>query len=207
MRTKFKAWSGPYLSSHKEIAVPIDEYDKIEFKDKTYLEVGSGKGDFIIEMANKHPSMLFIGVEKNVTCAGITCKKISESTLDNIRLIHSDVEQLFPLIKDDSFDGIFLNFSDPWPKKRHTKRRLTDTRFLEAYYRMLKVNGKLYIKTDNKEFFEFSEKSLLNSEFKITSASDNYNGKDKFDAQSEYEKNFRAEGKIIYRVVAKKGKK
>ena len=205
MRTKFKAWTVPYLEEHKDIAPNFEEIQNLaSTKDKVFLEIGCGKGDFICEMALNNPDLFFIGVEKSITCAGITAKKLVDQDIKNAVIIPEDVEKMFELIKDDTFDGILLNFSDPWPKKRHTKRRLTDTRFIDNYYRMIKNGGILNFKTDNAELFAFSVKMFQKSTFSILSIDDDYQDDDSFDAVTEYERNFRAKGTSIHRICLKK---
>lgn len=205
MRTKFKAWTVPYLEEHPEVAPSFEDIQKLAAKEKVFLEIGCGKGDFICQMALNNPDLYFIGVEKSVTCAGITAKKIVEQEIKNAVIIPEDVEKMFELIKDNTFDGVLLNFSDPWPKKRHTKRRLTDERFIDNYYRIIKQNGILNFKTDNADLFAFSVEEFQNSKFTVLSVTDDYplNGAE-FDATTEYEKNFRAKGTPIHRICLKK---
>ena len=142
MRTKFKAWTIPYLQEHNDINITIEQANEIiKNNDNVYLEIGSGKGDFLLQMAKKNPDLIFIGVEKNVTCSGFTCKKIVDNEIKNAYLVLADVEKCFPIFEKGKINSIFLNFSDPWPKKKHTKRRLTETKFLNSYYDLLIKNG------------------------------------------------------------------
>ena len=204
MRTKFKAWAEPYIKEHPEIALTDLELGKL---DGFSLEIGSGKGDFLVSMATKFPSIQFLGVEKNVTCAGFSAKKIVESGLENIKFLWSDVALVTPKLKDKSVDNIFLNFSDPWPKKRHHKRRLTSDSFLNEYKRILKDDGRLIFKTDNTDLFNFSIETLENNGFKIISKTDTYMSEDDFDACTEYEAWFRNEHTPIHRMVVIKNEK
>jgi len=201
MRTKFKAWAQPFLDEHKE--VQYNKEDLSSLKD-FYLEIGSGKGEFLIKMASKNNDKLFIGIEKNVTCSGITAKKLVESKLDNAKLIHDDAINILPMLKEGSVKTIFLNFSDPWPKKRHHKRRLTSVSFLNEYLRVLPKGGKLIFKTDNIDLFNDSLEYFESSPFKLISCTNNYLGEDEFDATTEYEEFFRNEGTPINRVVYEK---
>ena len=109
-----------------------------------------------------------------------------------------------PTIKDESVEGIFLNFSDPWPKKRHAKRRLTSNSFLLEYYRILKKGAKLIFKTDNYDLFTYSLEVINESPFKLVEANYSYDGKDPFDACTEYEQSFRELGQPIYRLILEK---
>lgn len=202
MRTKFKAWAEPYILEHPEIMIQMDDI-KASCAD-VVLEIGAGKGQFLIDMATKFPDQTFVGIERNVTCAGITAKKIVESKLPNLKLIWGDAGQLTLLMKDKAIDTIFLNFSDPWPKKRHSKRRLTAPLFLKEYHRILKDDGRVIFKTDNVDLFAFSNEVISESDFNIVSLTDNYDGKDEFDAQTEYELSFREIGTPIHRLILRK---
>ena len=201
MRTKFKAWAEPFINEHPEV---MCLFDKLNDEGSYYLEIGSGKGQFLLDMALKFPKLKFIGVEKNVTCAGFTAKKLVENQISNAKLVFADAQQMTPSIKDDSVEGIFLNFSDPWPKKRHTKRRLTSELFLKEYYRILKKGAKLIFKTDNYDLFTYSLEIIQSSDFKLVEANYSYDGKDNFDATTEYEANFRSQNMPIYRLILEK---
>ena len=201
MRTKFKAWAEPYLNEHPEVMCP---FDKLNEQGSYYLEIGSGKGQFLLDMALKFPKLTFIGVERNVTCCGFTAKKLVENNIANAKLVFADAGQITPSINSGSVDGIFLNFSDPWPKKRHSKRRLTSESFLSEYYRILKKGAKLIFKTDNYDLFTYSLEIISVSSFKLIEANYSYDGKDEFDAMTEYEKSFREEGQPIYRLILEK---
>ena len=201
MRTKYKPWAKPFIEEHTEVMCPFDQLnDYIPY----YLEIGSGKGQFLAIMANNHPDKTFIGIERNVTCAGFTAKKLVEQEIKNAKLVCANAEAVLPNIKDNSVEAIFLNFSDPWPKKRHTKRRLTSNSFLLEYHRILKSGAKLIFKTDNLDLFNYSIEVIKESSFKLVEANTNYNGQDPFDALTEYEANFRELGQPIYRLILEK---
>lgn len=203
MRTKFKAWTVPYLEEHPEVLLKAEELPA--FEHPFNLEIGSGKGQFLVDMAIKFPGQYFVGVERNTTCAGITAKKLVENVeIKNAKLIYDNADVVLMNLKDETVDNIFLNFSDPWPKKRHWKRRLSAPSYLNNYYRILKKDGKLIIKTDNPDLFAFSKEMLESSKFILVSITDNYMDRDEFDAETEYEKSFREEGVAIHRLVVKK---
>ncbi|MDY4848774.1 MAG: tRNA (guanosine(46)-N7)-methyltransferase TrmB [Bacilli bacterium] len=203
MRTKYKAWALPFLQEHPELLVDPSTIN--DLKMPLLLEIGSGKGKFLVDMANKYPEQNFIGVERNTTCSGILAKKLYEGHINNAKLMYIDADKLLDELKDNSVKTIFLNFSDPWPKKRHAKRRLTAENFFLKYHRVLTKDGEIIFKTDNRDLYLFTLETLSNlSSFTITSNDDNYDGLDPYDALTEYEINFRTKGQPIYRIKVKK---
>ena len=202
MRTKYKPWALPYIQEHVEVM--FTEEQLLSFDKPYYLEIGSGKGQFLVDMAKKYPDKFFIGLERNVTCCGFTAKKLVEEEIQNAKLMFINADILMDKIKDNSIEALFLNFSDPWPKKRHHKRRLTADRYLANYYRVLKSGGRLIIKTDNVELFAFTLENLESSPFKLVSKTDDYQDYDEFDSMTEYEQSFREEGTPIHRIVLEK---
>ena len=115
-----------------------------------HIEVGMGKGQFIIEMARRNPEVNYIGIEKYSSVLVRAVEKLEDFEQDNLRLIRMDAENIEEVFDKDEVDRIYLNFSDPWPKDRHAKRRLTSTRFLERYDNILTPEGRVMFKTDNK---------------------------------------------------------
>ena len=196
MRTKYKPWAKPYLDEHQEVQVDVSLYSSL---DNIYLEIGSGKGQFLVEMAKKYPNRNFIGIERNVTCAGFTAKKLVESELTNAKLIFNDGEKVLNEMKEDSVNIIYLNFSDPWPKTRHHKRRLTSERFCSLYKKVLKKDGYIIQKTDNLELFEFSIETFKENGFKILDVDRDYQINEE-DVVTEYEADFRKDNLPIYRM-------
>lgn len=201
MRTKYKPWALPYLTEHKEVQIKKDNISSLF---DVYLEIGSGKGGFLVKKSINNPDKYYVGIEKNVSCAGIACKALVENSITNGKIIYADAEEILLLLKDKSINDIFLNFSDPWPKKRHHKRRLTTNKFLDEYFRILKDDGEIIFKTDNKELFEFSLETLTNHKFQITYISFDYKELELGDEETEYEQSFRLEGLPIYRFKARK---
>ena len=201
MRTHFKAWAEPFINEHPDYSLTDEEISEL---DNFQLEIGSGKGEFLVQMAKKFPNELFLGVEKNVTCAGISMKKLVENEINNAKLVYRDGQEIVKLIKDKKVKTIFLNFSDPWPKKRHYKRRLTSVSFLNEYRRILKDDGYLIFKTDNTDLFDYSLEMFKEANFNFIKVDDNYDGLDEFDAQTEYEQFFRNEGTPIHRLIVSK---
>ena len=170
-----------------------------------YLEIGMGKGDFLIDKAKKNPSINFIGVEKYQSIMVRTIEKLEKEKLDNIKLICIDAKELVDVF-DKEIDLIYLNFSDPWPKKRHAKRRLTSNIFLDIYDKLFKDKCVIEQKTDNVLLFEYSLIQYSQYGYKIEDISlDLHNRLDIDNSFTEYEKKFSSQGiKINYVKVVKK---
>ena len=204
MRGRHKAWAAPYLAQHDEIVcAQVEAKDPFFSVAPLYLEIGIGKGDFLIGMACKKPGH-YLGLEKEVSIAGIAAKKAVESGLDNIRIRCGDFDFVYEEIKELRFDGIYLNFSDPWPKKRHTKRRLTLASRLNQMKDILVPGGFIAIKTDNDGLFAFTLEELPKTDFEVVKVQEDYPADDINDVQSEYERLFRAKGQPIHRIDLKK---
>ncbi len=120
------------------------------------VEIGMGKGRFILEMARLNPEVNFIGIEKYSSVLVRAIEKQEEAQLPNLKFIRMDAEYICDVFAPGEVSYIYLNFSDPWPKDRHAKRRLTSTRFLARYVDMLAEGGGVTFKTDNRELFDFS---------------------------------------------------
>lgn len=169
---------------------------------KLYIEIGCGKGDFIIENALRNPDINYIGIEKYESVLVRALQKV-ENIPPNLRFMCIDA-----LTLDDYFnhnvDQIFLNFSDPWPKKRHAKRRLTSPIFLDLYNKISRNSINIKMKTDNKDLFAYSIKEFNNNGFYIDDISldllENYEN----NIMTEYEKKFRKENVNINYVKVRK---
>lgn len=169
------------------------------------LEIGMGKGNFLLEMCLNHPNINYIGVEKysSVICSAI--KKINQYELDNLKILNIDIMDI-PQYLYGKIKTIYLNFSDPWPKKRNTKRRLTSENFLKLYDNLFKDEKHIILKTDNDDFYEFSKESLLSYGYKIINETYDLHNSDITDSpKTEYEEKFSSQGvKIKYIEVIKK---
>jgi tRNA (guanine-N7-)-methyltransferase len=169
------------------------------------LEIGMGKGNFLLGMCLNHPNINYIGVEKysSVICSAI--KKINEYELDNLKILNIDIMDI-PQYLYGKIKTIYLNFSDPWPKKRNTKRRLTSENFLKLYDNLFKDEKHIILKTDNDDFYEFSKESLLSYGYKIINETYDLHNSDITDSpKTEYEEKFSSQGvKIKYIEVIKK---
>lgn len=169
------------------------------------LEIGMGKGNFLLGMCLNHPDINYIGVEKysSVICSAI--KKINQYELDNLKILNMDIMDI-PQYLYGKIKTIYLNFSDPWPKKRNTKRRLTSENFLKLYDNLFKDEKHIILKTDNNDFYEFSKESLLSYGYKIINETYDLHNSDITDSpKTEYEEKFSSQGvKIKYIEVIKK---
>ena len=125
-----------------------------------HLEVGSGKGRFIIEMAKRYPEINFIGMELQTSAIFKLLEKQLEEKLPNLQLLNGDAKEITEYFAPGEINKLMLTFSDPWPKTKHAKRRFTHERFLTRFEAILKEAGEFYFKTDNRELFEFSLMSL-----------------------------------------------
>ncbi len=169
-----------------------------------HLEIGTGKGDFIIGMALKYPNINFIGVEKYASVLYKLIGKIEDTDIPNLKIIMMDATEIDKVF-DHEIDTLYLNFSDPWPKERHYKRRLTSTEFLKRYENIFISNNHIIQKTDNRGLFEFSLKEYVLNDYKIEDISlDLHHDDYPNNVETEYEKKFSAKGNPIYMVEVKK---
>ena len=167
------------------------------------VEIGTGKGDFIIGMAKKYPNINFIGIEKFDSVIVRAIQKLDEE-IPNLKLIRMDAREIEEVFYKE-IDVLYLNFSDPWPKNRHKDRRLTSLKFLKRYDNIFKQNKKIIMKTDNRKLFEFSLIEFSNYNYKIEKISLNlYDDDVKDNVQTEYEKKFHELGYPIYSIEVKK---
>lgn len=168
-----------------------------------HIEVGMGKGQFIIEMAKRNPEINYIGIEKYSSVLVRAVEKLEDFEQNNLRLIRMDAENIEEVFDKDEVDRIYLNFSDPWPKDRHAKRRLTSTRFLERYNNILTPEGRVMFKTDNKDLFDFSLEQVEEAGWILENHTydlhhSEYN---EGNVMTEYEEKFSAKGNTICRLV------
>ena len=206
MRLRHRKWGDEFLLENKNLIKDKDNLDQdfIDFinHDNLRLEIGVGRGDFIVQMALANPDVYFLGVEMSSMALAIAGKKIIENEIKNVLLINIDMHYLFEKIGENKFDIIYLNFSDPWPKKRQHKRRLTYPTCLNEYYRELKKEGKVIFKTDNDLLFEDSIPYFEESPLEIISITRDYAVLDNDDKMTEYEKKFRGMNTPIKRLIA-----
>ncbi|MBY7143909.1 tRNA (guanosine(46)-N7)-methyltransferase TrmB [Virgibacillus sp. NKC19-3] len=206
MRQRHKPWADDFLKSHRHIIIPNPAEHKGDWQsifgnnNPIYIEIGTGKGQFITGMARQFPNCNFIGIEIEKNIIVTAGQKVADSGLENIVLIKEDAAHLREVFVDKEVSGIYLNFSDPWPKNRHEKRRLTYHTFLDLYRAILEPSGEIVFKTDNKGLFEYSLVSF--SKFGMTLLEVNldlHDLQDPYNVMTEYEEKFSAKGQSIYR--------
>ena len=168
-----------------------------------HIEIGMGKGQFLTQLALQNPNINYIGIEKFTSVQLRASEKLTELELTNVRLINVDAKNLNEYFDKGEVDRIYLNFSDPWPKNAHAKRRLTSNRFLPIYEDILTKDGEIHFKTDNRLLFEFSLESLNNYGLILSNISlDLHNSDFEGNIMTEYEERFSKFGPI-YRLEAK----
>ncbi len=171
-----------------------------------HIEVGCGKGKFILELAKKNPDINYIAIEKYDSVLLRVSEKLAEEDYDNLKITILDAKEIAEFFGDEEISRIYLNFSDPWPKNHHAKRRLTSKLFLDQYRKILTKDGEIHQKTDNRGLFEFSLESFNENGFKLSNISlDLHKDLEKypFNVTTEFEEKWSPKGPI-YRLEARK---
>jgi tRNA (guanine-N(7)-)-methyltransferase (EC 2.1.1.33) len=210
MRLRNKPWARDKLLAHPQWVIQNPEKWKGHWKDifgnerDIHIEIGTGKGKFIVEMAKAHPEINFIGIERYTSVIVTALDRLLEAGVDNLRLLNVDARDLESYFAPGEICRIYLNFSDPWPKKRHEKRRLTYRSYLEIYQRLLKPEGGIHLKTDNQGFFEYSLVSMSRFGMVLEEVSLDLHRSDfAGNIMTEYEEKFSQKGNRIYRLEAR----
>ncbi len=167
-----------------------------------FTEIGMGKGKFIIEMAKNHPDCNYIGIEKYSAVLLRAIQKMEEQPLSNLFFIRMNAEDLPNVFDRNEVSGIYLNFSDPWPKDRHAKRRLESREFLSRYDNVLKADGIIEFKTDNRDLFDFAVEEVEPAGFKILELTYDLHHEEAMmqgNVMTEYEEKFSSKGNPIYK--------
>ncbi len=204
MRGRYKKWALPFLSAHQELALSKIEPNDPFFVSPLFLEIGAGKGDFALALLKDNPSVHLLALERDVSIAGTFAKKAVEQETTSLRIYPGDFDEVFPSLQNCKFDRIYLNFSDPWPKKRHEKRRLTTLGRLKEMLSLLVDGGEIRIKTDNDGLYAFTLEQIELGKLSVIENQENYAVRASDDYESEYERNFRSIGKSIHRIIIKK---
>lgn len=207
MRQRNKPWVDAFLKENEGLVLNnASKYkgnwhtDVFQNTLPIHVEIGTGKGQFLVNMANRHPGVNFIGIELAKSVIVTAAQKVLTAEQSNIHLIQVDAQDIESVFSDGEVAAIYLNFSDPWPKNRHEKRRLTHHTFLDKYRKILQTDGKIMMKTDNPVLFEYSLVSFsmagmileeIDLDLHLTPSSEHI--------MTEYEERFTKEGKPIYR--------
>lgn len=169
-----------------------------------HVEIGMGKGKFIMQLATENPNINYIGIEKYSSVLLRALEKRNETELTNLYFIRFDAEYLNDIFDTDEISRIYLNFSDPWPKDRHAKRRLTSKEFFSRYDKVLKKDGEVIFKTDNRPLFDFSLEEVKLSGWELKEVTYDLHHSEYLEGNimTEYEERFVALGNPICRLVA-----
>ncbi|KNG79817.1 tRNA (guanosine(46)-N7)-methyltransferase TrmB [Mycoplasma sp. HU2014] len=219
MRLRNKPWTKDFLEKHDDSLIHFNKQNHLDLNKEfnnnndVHLEIGCGKGQFITTLALKNSDINFIGMEKETTVVGVALKKSlnvfeqNKKQMHNLKYFNDFAEDLTEMFTDNSISKIYLNFSDPWPKKRHTKKRLTFITFLDRYSQILKKDGILEFKSDNDLLYEFSLEQLsqTNKWEIIYKTNDLYKDQEmiKDNIATEYETKFHSLGKNINKIIIK----
>lgn len=171
------------------------------------IEIGMGKGRFISTLAAQNPDINYVGIEKYSSVLLRAVEKQEELQLPNLRFIRMDAENICEVFGAGEVDRIYLNFSDPWPKDRHAKRRLTSRQFFARYNVILKQDGQVEFKTDNKDLFDFSVEEVKEAEWKLTACTYDLHhdaALNEGNVMTEYEERFSKAGNPICKLIAKR---
>lgn len=208
MRVRRKPWAEEELLTNKQVIKNPTEikssWKKIfDNNNPIYIELGCGKGNFLIETAKLNSDINYIGIEHQISVIATTARKLKQENVSNVRLIYGDVKLLEDYFECGEIKRIYINFCDPWPKKRWIKRRLTFKEFLNLYRKLMDNQGEVYFKTDNRDLFEFSLNEFSDNNWRLRNISlDLHNSDFKENIMTEYEQKFSKKGMPIYRCEA-----
>lgn len=210
MRLRFKPYANEMIQNHPQFVISNPEECKGKWADvfsnhnPIHIEVGTGRGRFIYGMAKANPTVNYIGIEKYSSVIVDALDKLIQEELPNLKLIYKDAKDITEFFADGEIQRVYLNFSDPWPKTRHEKRRLTYKQFLHNYEQVLVQGGEIHFKTDNQGLFEYSLCSLSQYGMILQYVSlDLHHSDFEGNIMTEYEEKFSQKGNRIYRVEAK----
>lgn len=173
-------------------------------KDEIRLEIGCGKGGYTYQISQLYPDLGFVAMEKNTSIAYLAMCKLSELENENFKLINADAANLLEYFDENEVDVIHLNFSDPWPKKRTYKRRLSHSSFLSHYEKILKEDGVIIMKSDNYDLFLYSLNSFIENGWEVVEVDTDFRSSEKEDPITEYEQKFINKNVKINRMVVRR---
>lgn len=209
MRTRFNPKAIEQMNEFDRYIKDRETIQKIIAENKgkkIYLEIGMGKGDFITQLSLLDQDNVYIGVELSPPVLALAVKKLqryeeeNNVRINNLYFMSFDAIEIAQIFEENQIEKIYLNFSDPWPKKKHAKRRLTNEKFLDEYKKVLRANGQIEFKTDNRGLFEYSLVSMQNYGLKFIEVYLDLHKTDIFNIETEYEKKFSPFGPI-YKII------
>lgn len=210
MRARHKPWAESYINENPDVVIQEPERLKGRWAEEfgndspIHIEVGTGKGRFITGMAEANPDINYIGIEMFRDIIVTAVQRADEADKPaNLRLLNVNAERMEEIFAPGEVGRVYLNFSDPWPKARHAKRRLTHDNFLVRYERILPPEGEVHFKTDNRGLFEYSLMNMTDYGMKLTDVSlDLHADMPEWNIMTEYEEKFSSKGQPIYRLEA-----
>ena len=170
-----------------------------------HMEIGMGKGRFLMELAAQNPGINYLGIERYSSVLLRALQKMEEAPLPNLYFLCEDAAELEQFFAPGEADRIYLNFSDPWPKARHARRRLTSVDYLKRYASVLSEHGQVEFKTDNEALFDFSLESAEEAGWTLLGCTRNLHQDpvmNEGNIMTEYEEKFSAKGNPIYKMIA-----
>jgi len=210
MRLRYVEGAKELILAHPELILNNTENKRVDFRKlfsndfPIHIEIGMGKGKFIYTLAESNPTINYVGIEKFDNAIVKALDKVIEKPLKNLFLLRLDATYLGYIFKERSVSRIYLNFSDPWPKSRHEKRRLTNPNFLKVYQKIMMPNSELHFKTDNTDLFNYSVEEIRNYPMKISYlTADLHNSGFEGNVTTEFEEKFIKQGNIIYKLTAR----
>lgn len=212
MRLKHVKGAEEYIASSNHVVQDYKEHkgnwNRFFANDNpVHIEIGMGKGQFLMEMASLNPDINYIGIERYSSVLIRAVQKKEELDLPNLTFILMDATEICEVFAKQEIERIYLNFSDPWPKDRHAKRRLPSRQFLERFKEILKDEGQIEFKTDNKDLFAFALEEVEPGGFKLIAVTHDLHHDEIMNAgnvMTEYEKKFSALGNHICKYIIKK---
>ena len=209
MRLRYIEGARDLIKSHPDLIIDNSGNQIVDFKEvfnnnnPIHVEIGMGKGKFIYTLAKEFPNINFVGIERFDSVIVRALNKVIENPLKNLILLRTDAIDLSVIFLKQSIDRIYLNFSDPWPKNRHEKRRLTYHKFLGMYQSLMKEKCEIHFKTDNLDLFNFSVEEITEYPMDIIYLTrDLHNSDFEGNIMTEFEEKFSKQGKLIYKLTA-----
>lgn len=209
LRLRYVEGGHERLQNHDKVITEPEQYrdrwgNLFENNNPIHVEFGSGRGGFIVGMAEKNRNINYLAFERNSKVIIRGLNKLLEKPNENFYFVHSDIKKIEEIFNDSEVERVYLNFSDPWPKKRHAKRRLTYRNFLKLYEKILIPKGELHFKTDNNGLFDFSIEELSEAGWRINMVTRDLHKSQyvKGNVMTEYEEKFVKRGQAINKLIA-----